>query len=188
MIKITKGNVLESKTNDFKIIGQCVNDLGVMGSGVAKAILDKWPVVKEKYLQWSNANSFRLGNIQTVKVEENVFVCNMIAQKGISFEEIDGVKIPAARYFALYESLLRLRQIINDSDKVCSVHLPLLCAGLAGGTINQTYRTVWDAFGPSDIDCTIYAFSYEDMVDLRRSAINLGYKFEEVSFIDQLVK
>lgn len=180
-VKITQGNVLDSKVEGIKVIGQCVNDIGVMGSGVAKAIMDKWPVVREKYLQWAKTIiNFKLGSIQILKVEPDTVVCNIIGQKGVGFEEIDGVRIPAVRYFAIYEGLLRLRERINTSEnKNVSVHLPLIGAGLAGGSINQTYQTVWDVFGTSDISCTLYAFSYEDMVDLRRSAINFGKKFEE---------
>ena len=177
MIKITKGDVLESKVDGKKVIVQSCNDLGIMGSGIAKSILDKWPV----------------GEIQFVLVEKDILICNIIGQKGLGFEEIDGVKLPAVRYFAIFEALLRLRAKIskwsandkkgenyNPVGKV-SIHMPLIGAGLALGTINQTYQTIWDVFGTSDYDCYIYAFSHDDMTDLRRSAINLGKKFEEIS-------
>jgi O-acetyl-ADP-ribose deacetylase (regulator of RNase III) len=194
-VKIIQGNCLEPIGDGKKVIVQSCNDLGVMGSGIAKSILDKWPVVKEKYTEWSvkTDKSFRLGEIQFVLVEEDILICNIIGQKGLGFEEIDGVKLPAVRYFAIFEALLRLRAKIskwstndkkgenyNPVGKV-SIHMPLIGAGLALGSINQTYQTIWDVFGMSDYDCYIYAFSHDDMTDLRRCAINFSKHFQEVA-------
>lgn len=48
MVKILKCDLLES---DAKYICHQVNCKGVMGSGIAKAIADKWPSVKEQYVK-----------------------------------------------------------------------------------------------------------------------------------------
>ncbi|WP_370956757.1 hypothetical protein AB3239_10910 [Bacillus subtilis] len=46
MIKIVKGNILDASED---IIVQQVNCKGVMGAGLAKAILNKYPNVKKEY-------------------------------------------------------------------------------------------------------------------------------------------
>lgn len=64
-----------------------VNCQGVMGSGVAKVIRDKWPNVFADYLAYCDANSENgnktanmLGDFQLVSVDQNIWVGNLFAQ------------------------------------------------------------------------------------------------------------
>lgn len=47
-----------------------VNCQGVMASGVAKAIAEKWPIVREHYLSLKVSDMY-LGKIQAVEVSSN---------------------------------------------------------------------------------------------------------------------
>jgi len=68
------------------IIPHVVNCKGKMGSGFALALFQRFPQVREKYLDWFNDNKhiddnpFRLGAVQYIKIGEDVWVANMVAQ------------------------------------------------------------------------------------------------------------
>lgn len=70
-----------------KYICHQVNCKGVMGSGVAKQIRDKWPEVYDKYKEfckgniiYNNPTSDLLGKIQVYPINENQKIVNMFAQ------------------------------------------------------------------------------------------------------------
>lgn len=61
------------------VLLQQVNCQNVMGSGVAKAIYLKWPIVKEEYHKFSqnkNPNDL-LGLIQEIKINEDLLIRNI---------------------------------------------------------------------------------------------------------------
>ncbi len=78
-------NVIEKDilTVDKGIIFHQVNCKGVMGSGVALALKNKWPVVFEAYqahCKAAGADWHLLGDAQIVPVAENLYVCNVFSQ------------------------------------------------------------------------------------------------------------
>lgn len=160
-VTIIKGNVCEPIGDGKKIIVHCCNDIGVMGSGVAGALRKKWPTVGEDYEDWHNdwiKKPFVLGQIQFVKVEEDIVVCNLIGQRGIGGETIDGEFVPPVKYESLREGFLRVRGSIKKAPNSVSLHLPMLGSALAGGDWVSIYELIRDVFDELDIECTIYAF------------------------------
>lgn len=69
------------------VICQQVNCQGVMGSGLAKAIRDKWPIVYEQY---KNFRSLRdlvlLGQYHYVNVAPDLWVCNIFGQLNYGYD------------------------------------------------------------------------------------------------------
>ncbi len=67
-----------------------VNAMGVMGSGVALAIKDKWPVVYEKYIEyWKEFKDMRwrlMGSAQRVEVDSNITVVNLFGQYDFGYD------------------------------------------------------------------------------------------------------
>lgn len=82
MIKILDKDLLTVKKG---LILHQVNCCGVMGSGVALQIRNKYPIVYDKYMELCNhykSNlSKLLGVVQIVKINENLYVANLFAQK-----------------------------------------------------------------------------------------------------------
>ena len=127
-----------------KIIGQVVNDLGIMGSGVAKALLDKWPLVRSDYIKWHKTNNhlgnnFALGKVQFVFVGtqsdsdkdiNDIVVANIIGQHGVGVNKETG-EVPV-RYEALREGC---KYIANACKYYgATAHFPyLMGCDLAGG-------------------------------------------------------
>jgi hypothetical protein len=66
------------------VILHSVNAMGVMGSGVALAIKNKWPKVYDDYvglLKLYKAKPWKLvGDTQCIEIDENLFVMNLFGQ------------------------------------------------------------------------------------------------------------
>lgn len=86
MIIYKKGNLLESGCD---IVCHQVNCKGVMGSGIAKQIKDKWPKVHEDYCfniermyngDFASRSSDLLGMITWTEVEKGRYIMNFFSQ------------------------------------------------------------------------------------------------------------
>lgn len=123
-IKYVTGNALEPIGKRQKLIVHVCNSDGVMGAGIAYAIAKKWPEVYDKYRAMKKRP---LGIIQTVMVNPDVMVCNMIAQH---LRPSGPDNIPLV-YKALDDCLKRVALIALLLG--WEVHMPRIGAGLAGG-------------------------------------------------------
>ena len=71
------GNLLDAQTT---VIGHQVNCQGVMGSGVAKQIRDKWPLIFSNYQVKCQSPISPLGDVLIVKVSDNQYIANIFGQ------------------------------------------------------------------------------------------------------------
>lgn len=71
------GNLLDAQTT---VIGHQVNCQGVMGSGVAKQIRNKWPLVFSNYQVKCQSPISPLGDVLIVKVSDNQYIANIFGQ------------------------------------------------------------------------------------------------------------
>lgn len=179
-INITQGDITNPvNTSKINIIVHCVNNHGVMGAGVAAALFMKWPQVRTEYVNWFKHNRpmFDLGEIQLVKCEPHILVCNLIGQKGFGGpENIGGFNIPPVRYEALFEGFCYVREYIGNRVETYALHLPLLGAGLAGGDFSLVMKNFLKVFKDSGIETLFYAYSDKD------------YKLLETVYNDQYKK
>lgn len=148
------------KITQHIIIPQINNDLGIAGSGLVMAIKEKWPKAIEAYELWSENGyhkqggtkiPFKLGQTQLIKVEDNIYVANMIAQSGIGYYQ----DLPPIRYQSLEECLLRLKDIIKDVPDH-SLHLGQIGAARAGGDLNIIKSLLNKVFP----DTIMYMYAY----------------------------
>ncbi len=121
------GDVTEPQTKNKCIIAHIVNDIGKWGSGVVVAISNKWPQMREFYLEEHRSNGLSLGSYQFSMVEDGIFVLNMVAQSGIKTRYN---KVPL-RMNALRECLFNLRSLADLNG--CEVHMPKIGSDRAGG-------------------------------------------------------
>jgi O-acetyl-ADP-ribose deacetylase (regulator of RNase III) len=86
-IKYFDGDVL---TSTAPIIMHQVNCKGVMNSGIAKAIKEKWPVVFDEYLRFYQnlTTDVLLGTTQFVKIGSDRYVANLFAQEKYGYNGI----------------------------------------------------------------------------------------------------
>jgi len=123
-----KGDATLPQADGNKIIAHICNDIGGWGKGFVVAISKRWKEPEAAYRKWhSKQIDFALGNIQVIEVEPEIFVANMIAQKGVG---IVNNQVPI-RYEAVEICLNILVQKTKLLD--ASVHMPRIGCGLAGG-------------------------------------------------------
>lgn len=118
-----QGSLLDAKG----IIVHGCNAQGVMGSGVALAIKNKWPNVYEQYRQEWATGGWRVGDAQLIEnVTEGVHVVNAITQEFYGREP--------CRYVSYDGVAMAFSNIRHDARTLkCPVNFPLIGAGLGGG-------------------------------------------------------
>lgn len=111
-----------------KIIVHCCNDRGAWGSGFVVALSKRWPDPEAKYR--ANINQYHLGEIIWARVEDDIWVANLIGQHGTGLDEFG---YPPIRYDAILQGLRRIGEMCAGHVDSPSVHMPRMGAGLAGG-------------------------------------------------------
>ena len=131
MITYVKGDLLETNC-DF--ICHQVNCQGVMNSGIAKQIREKWPEVYTQYLKkYVNADGYSdklLGEIQHVPVSNLKTVINMFAQENYGY---DGHRYTS--YDAFWCCVNRIAITVPKGSSIAFPYRIGCCRGGANWTI-----------------------------------------------------
>ena len=124
MIEVREGNLLDV---DKGIIVHGCNARGVMGSGIAAQIRNKWGKTYDIYVQQYAYHGLQVGNIVPVYINRELIVVDAITQHTYGRDSFRYVSYDAiADCFALINKLA-YRRGIKD------IHFPLIGAGLGGG-------------------------------------------------------
>ncbi|HVM60192.1 MAG TPA: macro domain-containing protein [Verrucomicrobiae bacterium] len=110
-----------------KIIAHVCNDIGAWGAGFVLAVSRRWPLAREAYLAQKQDRGLVLGTVGIVKVEDTVWVANMVGQHGIHSQR----GVPPIRYDALRRCLAGVAA--HARDLRATIHMPRIACGLAGG-------------------------------------------------------
>lgn len=128
MFKEEYGNLV---TGNYPIICQQVNCKGVMGSGLAKAIREKYPEVYTGYKNFISAakmfNDTLLGSINLVHLHDNRHCVNMFAQDSYGR---DGKQY--TDYNAFSNCLRELEMVLPQKKGIVAFPYLIGC-GLGGG-------------------------------------------------------
>ena len=153
-INYLTGDATSPKTNGNKIIVHICNDIGAWGKGFVLAISRKWNRPKNEYQSWcKSSDNFNLGEVQFVKVENDIWIANLIGQHKINKDEFGN---PPIRYDAV---LSGLNKIANFAMKInATVHMPRIGCGLAGGTWNKIEPLLNQSLIFNDIETYVYDF------------------------------
>ena len=122
---ILKQSITEATEN--VIIHGC-NNRGVFGAGAAKAIAEKWPVVKDDYMRsfgrgWTESFLWFLGSHSRCLVGPGKMVYNLVTQNGFGR---DGRKY--AKYWAVLKGLSEILYYHRGED----VAITKIGCGLGG--------------------------------------------------------
>ncbi|MFC2966669.1 macro domain-containing protein [Acidimangrovimonas pyrenivorans] len=135
------------------VIAHVCNDLGGWGKGFVLAISKHWPEPEAAYRKWAtHGPDFALGRSQLVKVEDDLWVANMIAQHGLRPRH----GVPPIRYDALRAALDELHRLAPPG---ASVHMPRIGCGLAGGSWDEVGPIVEQALAAKGRRVTVYDFA-----------------------------
>jgi O-acetyl-ADP-ribose deacetylase (regulator of RNase III) len=157
-IKYTKGDATQPQGDGIKLVIHIVNDIGRFGSGFARAVMNRYPIVRESYIEKFSGNELYqdligplvLGDVQFVRAREDIWFANMVAQHGtISKENKTPIK-----YDALRECLGKVYHytLINK----VSLHGPRFGSGLAGGSWAEIEKIINEELLDRDVGITIY--------------------------------
>lgn len=150
------GDATQPATEGRKIIAHICNDQGGWGRGFVMALSNRWKEPEQAYRQWhatSDSPPFELGRIQLVEVDPLLRVANMIGQHGIHVNE-EGT--PPIRYEAVESCLQKLAEYALTHQ--CSVHMPRIGCGLAGGTWDEIEPLITRTCCAADVPVYVYDF------------------------------
>lgn len=149
MKQINFGNILDA-TNGIIVHG--CNAQGVMGSGLAKALRDKYPQAFEAYHEVYERQGLELGNVVLAEITETLVIANAVTQWHYGRDKIKYVSYPAIQH--------TFAQIADAANQLnIQVHYPMIGAGLGGGDWAIISEIIDTAFEPyPDVVRTLWIY------------------------------
>ena len=147
-----RGDATQPAGGGPKVIPHIVNNVPAWGAGFVMALSARWPKTETAYRKWALNESFKLGMVQPVKVENDLWVLNMLAQAGIGNR--NG---PPIRYDALRVCLGKVAQFAKK--KGATVHAPKFGSALAGGDWNVIEQIIQEELVDKGLSVTVYEFA-----------------------------
>ncbi len=153
-ITYLKGDATNPLQQGNKLIVHVCNDIGGWGKGFVMAISKKWKAPEQAYRNWFKSNdNFKLGEVQFIKVEEDIWIANVIGQHKINKDEKGN---PPIRYQAIAEGLTKVAEFAKFHN--ASVHMPRIGCGLAGGTWDKIEPIIIERLIEKHISVFVYDF------------------------------
>ncbi|MFF4454755.1 macro domain-containing protein [Streptomyces goshikiensis] len=152
-LKIIAGDATCPQAKGPKIIAHVCNDIGGWGKGFVLAVSKRWPEPEARYREWyrgRSGNDFGLGAVQLVQVKPDVWVANMVGQRGTR----TGSSGPPIRYDAVERCLAALAD--HAVELGASVHMPRIGCGLAGGKWSRIEPLITAELCARGVDVTVY--------------------------------
>ncbi|WP_030290906.1 macro domain-containing protein [Streptomyces katrae] len=152
-LRTIAGDATSPQAKGPKIIAHVCNDIGGWGKGFVVALSKRWPEPEKAYRAWHrgrSGNDFGLGAVRLVQVEPDVWVANMVGQRGIR----TGSGGPPIRYDAVERCLAALAG--HALEREASVHMPRIGCGLAGGKWARIEPLITRALSARDVPVTVY--------------------------------
>ena len=146
------GNLLDAQTD---VIAHQVNCQGVMGSGVAKQIREKWANVytayKAEYDLFTDLNKPLLGNCQLVQVNDHQYVANLFGQNKYGY---DSKRYTS--YDGIYDALTNL-VFQMENNNINSIAFPFRMSSDRGGADwNVVLAMIESVFKDTEITIEIW--------------------------------
>jgi len=110
-----------------KIIIHCCNNIGAWGAGFVLELSKKW---MQPEIAYNIMKKRELGNVQYIRVENDIMVANMIGQNGVYAKNGK----PPIDYEAIRKCLINVNDMALQTNS--TIHSPRFGAGLAGGDWN----------------------------------------------------
>jgi len=145
---IKNGDLLKVKSG---VIVHGCNAQGVMGSGVALQIKNKWPTVFRSYRNRFESSQMKVGStdIVFIKTEPTLAVVNAVTQEfygrepGVVYIDYDSIK-------PIFEDALQTVKMFSSKDNMIPIHYPRIGGGLGGGDFTKIYATICETLGDWD--------------------------------------
>lgn len=146
-----------TEAGERRVIAHVCNDVGAWGAGFVLALSARWSRPEGLYRSWAattfgigTTGTFALGEVQIVRITDDLFVCNMIAQRGFP----TATDRCALDYEALAACLDNLSRALRRSGLPATIHMPRIGCGIAGGEWSKVEAIIEDRL--STYDVTVY--------------------------------
>jgi len=150
-IYVVNGDATKPRGDGNKIIVQLVNTSGGLGFGFGRAMSKSWPESKNIIKRWiKSKEDFILGNSKLNQLNDNTYVFQMIAQKGL-FPKAGEIPL---KYDSLNKCLIELSK--NARFLNASVHMPKIGVGQAKGDWNIIKGMIQDELISKGVSVTVY--------------------------------
>lgn len=153
MIKIVKGDLFKTDAN---IIAHQVNCMGVMGSGVAKTIKERFPEAFREYVELVDSHAMQnhpdieedfrkglLGQVQGVRIGQGMWVANIFGQYKYGTDGKQYTKTDA-----LFKGFKTVRSIAEKNE--LKVAMPYMIGCYRGGAdwkeVEDLLLTAFDGY------------------------------------------
>lgn len=134
--------VLQHENNFMCIVHSC-NDIGAWGSGFVVALSKKWKEPEQQYLSWFKSKKKPvLGDVQHVVVAPNLFVANIIGQKGIRGPN----NTKPVRYYAIRKGL---KTLLTQLPSRTEFHMPRMGCDRGGGEWSEIEKILTEVLLPN---------------------------------------
>jgi O-acetyl-ADP-ribose deacetylase (regulator of RNase III) len=124
-INYVVGDATRPIGDGIKIIPHICNDENRWGAGFVLALSKRWTYPEQFYRAMPE---YPLGHVDILKVEDDIYVANMIAQHLI---KPDANGNPPIRYDALQTALKHVNKVAGEMG--ATLHMPRIGTGYAGG-------------------------------------------------------
>lgn len=149
-IQYVTGDATQPKGRGQMFIVHVVNDIGAWGAGFVMAVSRRWPETRKVYQR--HFREYSLGDVQYIPVDFNITLVNLFGQHGIRRK---GYTKPI-RYDAIRKGLSWLAANLKSADFPCSVHMPRIGCGLAGGKWKEIELIVKETLVAMGIPVFVY--------------------------------
>jgi O-acetyl-ADP-ribose deacetylase (regulator of RNase III) len=143
MINYIKGDLLIS---DCDVICHGCNCFHTMGSGIARQIANRYPLVefvdkKTKYGDREKLGTYSTANIQ-IGNDKNLIILNCYTQYNYGFQKVN------CDYNAIEKVMIKIN---NEFPQDCKIGMPKIGCGLAGGYWNIVEEILNRVFADREI-------------------------------------
>lgn len=150
MIKHIKCDIFKSGAG---VICHQVNCQGVMGSGIAKQVRDKYPKVYDTYRAICNAYepSELLGHVFSGNVRNEFRIDNLFAQENFGYD---------GKCYTDYHALRKCLESVANTYENKTIAIPyLMGCHRGGGSWDIVYKMIEEIFSDSDCDVLICEYN-----------------------------
>jgi O-acetyl-ADP-ribose deacetylase (regulator of RNase III) len=149
---VVHGDATAPRGRGAKLIVHLVNDKTAnWGGAFARALRERYPIAQEDFREWAREDPGRLqlGAVFVSEIDNDLHVATMVAQHGYGSSPN-----PRLRYLALKECLTVVSAFAGEHE--CTVHMPRIGAGQAGGRWPVIRELVEEALTRHAIAVTVY--------------------------------
>ena len=162
-IQYVTGDATRPLGDGTRIIVHVCNDIGGWGKGFVVALSKRWKTPEASYRRWFESGEpepFKLGHVQFVLVEPELWVANVIGQHDIVGKNRPKNDVPPVRYDAIRSGLQRVAKFAVEHG--ASIHMPRIGAGFAGGDWNVISGIISNELTERGVAVTVYHLPSRD--------------------------